>query len=372
MLWLGSTAVATWRSLPPPSRPRALLPAAFAVAAAGLLSVYYVGYTRLQGGENRPTIPDALRTTIEFLSMGVGQASVLIWPLSALIVLGLLGSAAFALASVWREQPADRSRSAALVFFFAGAACLALALGWGRGGEGLSAGFKSRYVVMALPVPCAVFMSWGCYRGRWQTVVQSAMCLLLLLLLPLNIKTAIDSAENFRPHFAAFEQDLRDGKPPSLLAERHTNVLFPWPVDVPDKQLVHERLLMLQRAGIGPYRSMATDVSLREVPAAFDPHLPSALKEPQNVAAVRIRYSFADLEGRAAGLVVSWKAPGETEFRRAELGLVPSVFILGPAAPEEQTVLAYVNHTVDQLRIDPADSRAGFSIYEIVLLVKDR
>jgi hypothetical protein len=135
---------------------------------------------------------------------------------------------------------------------------------------------------------------------------------------------------------------------------------------------------MLQRAGIGLSREMAPDVALREVPLSFEtdgqfgnPHLPYVLKKPQNVAAVRIRYSFPIPEAQAAGLVVHWKSPGEKEFARAELGLVPQIFILGPVPPGEQTVIAYVDRCIDEFRVEAVDNRYPFSIYEIVLLVKE-
>jgi hypothetical protein len=344
----------------------------FAIAATGLVIVNYIGYARAAGAPHEPTIPAALRTAIEFLSMGIGQAAVLIWPLSALIVLGMIGAAVNGLGRTWVEQPADRSRVVALVCFLAGAACLAFALGWGRCGEGESAGFKSRYVVMALPVPCAAFLCWSGFRGTWRPAVQSVMCLLMLLLLPFNIKTAIDSAENYRPHFAAFQQDLGDGKSPSLLAERHTTFLFPERGDWSDKLFVRDRLLMLQRAGIGPCCDMAPDLALREKPLAFDPsHLPDVPTEPEDVVAVRIRYSAANPESQPVSLVVRWQAPGDPTLVQAEVVSVPTIFILGPGPFAERTVLAYLDHRIDRLQIEAGDPSIPIAVRGIVLLVKD-
>jgi hypothetical protein len=371
ILWLVTVGVCRLRRSE--SR-QAAISLAFAVAAVALVAVYYLGYTRLQGGEEKPGIAAALRTTIEFLSMGIGHASVLIWPLSALIVLAFLVSAVYVLGRIWLDQPDDRSRVAALAFFLLGALSLALALGWGRGGEGSSAGFKSRYVVLSLPVPAAVFLIWGCYRGRWRNVVQAAMCLVMFLLLPLNVKTALDGAHLFHPGLAAFENDLRDGKPPSLLAEQYTNVVFPWPVDAPDKQLVHDRLLMLQRAGVGPYRDMAPDVTFHEMLVTLRPeefngaHAPVLLEEPQRVLAIRVRYTFADHVTRTPGLKVFWKKPGGDESVRAEVSSVPPIF--GLPAPQEQTAIAYVNERIDQLRVLAYDARPVL-VQEIVLFVKD-
>jgi hypothetical protein len=373
VLWFVCVAAVGWRRQAPSSGRTQAVAIAFAVAALGLLALNYMGYSRAGGAPHEPTIPAALRTTIEFLSMGIGQASVLIWPLSALIVLAMIGLAVHGLRLTWTEQRKDRTRVVALVCFLAGATCLALALGWGRCGEGDSAGFKSRYVVMALPVPCSAYLCWSGFRGSWRPVVQGAMCLLMLLLLPLNIKTAIDSARNYRPHFEDFEKDLRDGKPPSLLAERHTTFLFPERGDWPDKQFVHERLLMLERAGIGPCRDLAADVPLREKPLAFDvARLPDVLTEPEDVVAVRIRYSVASPESQAGGPMVHWQAPGETTLVQAEVAPVPSIFILGPGPFAERTALAYVDHHIARLQIETADPADPITIHEIVLLVKDR
>jgi len=374
VLWLATCGIVAWRERTSSTWTQRVLPLLFACAAIGLVAVYFVGYRRLQGGEGTPSMAAVLRTTIEILSMSIGHASVLIWPWSVPIVLGLLTAGVYALRRTWTDQPQDRSRVAGLLFFWAGAFCLVLALGWGRGGEGGSAGFKSRYVVMVVPVICTIFLSCNLYRNRLRTVVQAAMCLLMMLLLPLNIKTAIDSANNFRPYMAAFEEDLRNGKPASLLAERHTNFLQPMPAGTPDgqyleaKPFVHERLLMLQRGGIGPYRDMAPDVPLREVDVAYDPSKPIRLEKPQNVLAIRIRYAFD--KDKKTGLRVAYKEPEQNSFDDAEVVHVPPVFGVPPE--KEQTDLAYVNRRIDQIWIGPAAKAHLISIIEVVLLVENR
>ena len=49
--------------------------------------------------------------------------------------------------------------------------------------------------------------------------------------------------------------------------------------------------------------------------------------EPEKILAIRVRYAFADGAGNAAGLAVYVKAPGETEFQRAEVAAVPPNFL---------------------------------------------
>jgi hypothetical protein len=371
VLWLATVGLAAWRSSPPSWSAR-ILPFGFAASAFALLIVYHIGFKRAaEGGDVNPNAVAEVRTMIEVLSMGVGQASVVIYPVTAFIVLGMLVSTVFVVGRIWREQPQDRSRVVALVFFLMGSLCLAVALGGGRAGEGDSAGFKSRYVVLMMPIPCAVFLLWGCYRGRWRDFAQAGMCGVMLLLLPLNIKTAIDSGESFRPGMAAFEQDLHDGKPPSYLAERHTTYVHALPLDAPDRQLVHEGLLMLQRAGIGPYRDMAADVPFHEVPLALDPdgvrgsQARFFLPEPADVLA--IRFTFA--EGQKAGdLAVYVRRPGDKEVRRAEVAAVQPNFL---QPDDQQPLLAYVNGPIDQVRTSSPDGRA-YTLTEVVLLVVDR
>ncbi len=357
ILWLLTAAIAL-RSA------KRLLPLGFALAAVGLLAVYYIGYERQQGGEMRPSILAALRTTIEFMSMGIGQASVLVWSWSAMLVIGLVASTVVHLQRTYVEEPTDRSRVIGVGFFLLGALSLALALGWGRGGEGVNAGFKSRYVVMALPIPCVAYLSYGLRRGWPADMVQAVLCVLMFVLLPLNVITAFDGAHLFQPGMAAFERDLHAGHPPSLLAEEYTNVLFPWPVDAPDKQLVHERLLMLQRAGIGQYRDMAADVPFHEV-SIQGVNQTYILAQPENVLAVRTRYTSASPQS----VKVIVREPGTEEWTPAEVHAVPPLF--GVPEVQEQIALAYVNRRIDRLRIE-VDGSTPIAIDEIVLLVKDK
>jgi hypothetical protein len=198
-----------------------------------------------------------------------------------------------------------------------------------------------------------------------RTFAQAAMCALMIVLLPLNIKTAIDSGNGYTPRLEAFERDLHNGHPASLLAEEHTNMLFPWPVYEPDKTLVHERLLMLQHAGIGPYGDMADDVPLQEVALRAGS---LQLEKPENVFAVRIRYAVAGTALPAAGLKVSWKSPDQARFELAEVRSVSPVFGVPPG--NEQTQIAYVNHHINQLLVELADGHLVV-IREVVLLVRD-
>jgi hypothetical protein len=53
-----------------------------------------------------------------------------------------------------------------LLLFLGAFTSLALAVGWGRSGDGPFVGFQSRYALLATPALCGAYLAWEVYAPR--------------------------------------------------------------------------------------------------------------------------------------------------------------------------------------------------------------
>lgn len=277
-------------------------PAAVALAALALAltAAYFVGYEAVPFHPKSPGPRATLRTSVQFLSLGLGPAVRDVWPLSGVAALGLLVGSVGALAHAWRTRPELRHGALGLGCFLGAMASLALGLGLGRDG------FETRYTTLALPAWCCAYFAFSAYAprgvgaaGRW------ALLLLTLAALVPNADFGLAYARDLRAKLAAFEQDLEAGVPAHRLVARHGEALHP------HHELVSDYLPMLRDAGVGRFGAL-TRAPLREVVVPLSSDRVLDLQRPIALEGMRLRYAH---EGRAAPFVaVFWKRPGDSDF----------------------------------------------------------
>jgi hypothetical protein len=228
-LWLGYCGVLTWSSPETHRKRNSLL--MFGVAGAGFLleGLYFHGY-QSTARVDPPSLQDSLRTAAQFLSVNFGLAASPLWPFSALAMIGLLLLGVAALILVWLRQPEDRFRVLGLLAMLVSIAVLALAIGWGRADLGPEAGFASRYVVLAVPALCWVYLTWGLYKGPSAGLAQMVLFTLACAVFSINAHLGLQGAKdrNSICRLEEFDQDLRDGVSPRQLAERYADIQVPW------------------------------------------------------------------------------------------------------------------------------------------------
>jgi hypothetical protein len=377
--WLCGVAVAAMRSGERHGRRNALLILSVTVPAFLVMALYL---REFQGARHHPSaagVWEALRTGLQFLSLGLGPSGATLWPGSGLAVLGLLLLSVWRLVRVWVRGPEERLRASGLLAFLGAMGCLALGLGWGRAGSGGLAGFADRYVTLAAPTLCAVYFVWDLDgtpvpRHLVPMVLFVAMCILLWP----NTQAGLDHGREVAARDAAFARDLRAGVPTFLLIKRYTPWLHP------SQDALTELLPMLRRAGIGPFRSLRGNPPFREVavpvaPTAMsqvrwedgtarvtgvDPQLLFTLPEMRYVAGIRLRYSHANRQGAPARFQVAWKRGDQADFpadQRYALWTLPT----GP----DRTTTIWVADAVKQFRIQPDNQPCAFHIAALELLV---
>jgi hypothetical protein len=213
---------------------------------------------------------------------------------------------------------------------------------------------------------------------------------LMVFMFALNTTLALPHAREHRRQMGAFAQDLRAGLPVSALADRHTDFLFPWPPDDPDRGVVASGLRMLRRAGVKQFQRMPDDPAVEEVPLALEPEsvrdlawdpeqaagrvtgerprVVFALPNPRMVWAIRLRCSVAP-EGSGyppSRFRLFWKRSGQEAFPPDQSRLIR---MPGPD-PEKSTITVWIYDTIDRIGLEPeGGAPCSFTLAEAVLLV---
>jgi hypothetical protein len=226
-LWLVYWGVRHWRR-PQPRRRIAVALLALAAAALTLVPLNFLGVEQTQGsGPPSAGLLPSLTTSLQFLGLGFGQAARHFpygeggspappWLGVGVVALALLSVAL--LAAAWRKQPAERPRVLGLFLFLAGMASLALGLGWARSGEGLDAGYATRYVTPAVPLLCCLYFIWQLYGtpgGRG--LIQMGLFTVLCFLFAQNVQETLLAGQEHGSKMRAVERDIRAETPPQHL-----------------------------------------------------------------------------------------------------------------------------------------------------------
>jgi hypothetical protein len=305
-------------------------------------------------------------------------------------VAGLLLASRVAAFLVWARRPQERLRAAGLFYFLGAMACLGLAVGVGRAGYGPGAAFEPRYLTMASPALCGAYFVWViCPPPALACLFQAGLFTLTLCLGSQNVTLAIGAGSWHREHMKAVEQDLQAGKPAALLAARHGDFLVP---SFGSREIIRDvitgGLQALRRVGARPFQRMADDPALKAVPfpvapAALgqmtwdsgagrgtgpNPWVTFALKEPQLVYAIRLRYALSYEGGpapRTAWFRAFWKRADQNDFPPNQ---VYSDWVLEPT-PGYRSVTFWVGEPIDQFRIQPDTRPCVLRIASIELLV---
>jgi hypothetical protein len=260
-LWLAYTGVARWRAAGPHARREGTILIATAALACAACGLYFIGGPVTVYPTSR-TAATTLLTALQVVSLAAGPAGEAAWLVKVIVLAGLCGVAAWGLVAVAAARPADRPRALGLLAFLTSLAALALAIGWGRPVGSFDVQLAStRYVTMAVPLLCwAYFTSCVC-RSR---LVPALLFLAMLLLLPVNTYEGWCGWCGGRKHrelLAAVEKDIQAGLSPAELSAKWTHRLYT-PLDP-----IEGRLEMMQRKGVGPYRTVRTPPAEAPYPA---------------------------------------------------------------------------------------------------------
>ena len=262
-LWLGYLGVSRWQGTATRKQGLALL--ICAAAAAGMVGLSFVGIRPVTPIEEAGTLA-RLRTAAQFLSTAPGPAfqevwlSEEVWLSAAMGVVALSVVTGLLLLRFWRQRPTERPGALGLALFLAGFAVLALGVGWGRAALGERAGLANRYVTLAAPLLCGLYLAWGqclpAYLGR---VGQVILCVVMGLLLVPNTLHGLKRGHALHQQLLAVENDARRGMKPAEMALKYTTPTGDRPPILWaewKRQQLEECLEILRQDRLGPFRGV--------------------------------------------------------------------------------------------------------------------
>jgi hypothetical protein len=258
--WLALCGIRNWHVVAAPQRRWSDIFLVFAATVAVILTgLYFIGYQQPTWLPPHPGVGAAIEATFQFLGLGFGPIARNWWQALAAISFSLLVSSGvvglLALARIGNEE---RLRALGMLIFLGNFVLYAIAIGWGRAPAlPIFGGWPLRYVLFAAPALCIGFFMWELYGSpRVRGVVQWALLLLLIGLLPFNTVHAFNAMNWFVEQDKPLTYDLMMGEPAPVLAERHKTVLMHWS----STEELAGYMRMLRDKGMGPFAQMAGDV----------------------------------------------------------------------------------------------------------------
>jgi hypothetical protein len=378
-LWLGSLALAWTRFPSVGGRFRGLLILALSAPALILALLYFSGYEATKYHAAPAGCWAVTRTSAQFLAMALGRPAVILWPLSGLVVVGLMLASTLVLGRAWILEPKERMRVFGLVCAVGAVASLALGTGWGRSGEGDLAGLQMRYTMLAAPTLVVSYLAFACYGpGTTRNLIPAALFSGVCLLLWPNTQEGVVSGRSSREQAAAFNRDLASGTPLFRLVRRNTPFLHP------SQEALYDSLRMLHRAGIGRFQMLREDPKFQEQPVrltpaeiqfahwndglldviGIDPWIRFDLPGPTPVSGIQVRYTHSSSGGVPARFRIAWRRPGQLDF--------PSHQQYGNwnlPTESNRSMTVWVDDVVSQIRIQPDNRPCRFLISKLTLLV---
>lgn len=163
---------------------------------------------------------------------------------------------------IWtlRRKGVDRGRGSGLLLFLVAMGCLALAIGFGRGGRDWDTpAVRDHYAILAVPLVIWAYFVWSLYYGSRPIgrFVQMSLVAVAGVVFVLNLGSG-QYLVYIRGMEERFEADVRAGLSATALAERHRE-LFWWQDTDAGRLLVAEGMRTLRRAGVSPFRFIRED-----------------------------------------------------------------------------------------------------------------
>lgn len=227
-LWLGWAGAVEWRLAE--SRWRALAFIAIGVLLGCVTLGYAICFPTISSANASSGALQTMDSALKFMTTGVGPIGRALRPVSSLL---LCGVAVGALCILWQgfvRVPAERTRVVGLALFLGATLALALAIGFGRAGQGEDATYQSHYGILAAPAIAALFVAYSLYsqiRISRRLVVSIAIALLII--------TGVNDRKGLRDAQLRFEAmqdvvyDAQRGATPAELGRRYEKVLHGTP-----------------------------------------------------------------------------------------------------------------------------------------------
>ena len=326
------------------------LAAAYLPAAA----VVSYGVWAIVGGDRAAGLPSAIDSPSQFLSvagqfLAVGLGTFVItedWRGPAAVALTVYVAAAAVLARDFATRPADRAVAVGLAAVLLGVLGMAAGVAAVRGG-----GLVERYATLSAVGLATAWVSLS--RGLPSSaLVNGAGVVAAVVLFVVNVLPGDHFGQVRQMYCRVLEGSVREGLPPSCVADRFRGPLF-------DQDHFRGRLELLRDLGFTTFKDMQPEpvavAVVGERPAAGVIEAPLALPTPadrRKVFAVRVSYAVAD-DVAWQQLTLTWTGTGGVPKRS-------SVYPSRRRGPQSSTF--YVNDAVAAAHLAVGRPEAHLSV----------
>ncbi len=380
--WLIAAGV-TQVQRPDPADRRAGL-ANLVAAAGGLILVawYFRDYHRAAHIGTRATIAEAVTTGLQFFSLTLGPVAEPLWPYSGAAVAVLTIATLALLARVAYIRADERPRALGLLAYFAALGALGAGLGWGRAGASSHGGFEPRYITLAAPLGCVLYVAWDLYgpRRALRRLVTLGMLAALLVCLGPNTQTGLEVGREHAAQTAAILAEVRSGAPLYLVVKKA------WPFLHPSEDELPRLLLTLRDLHISGFEYLQPNPPFRTVNVPLepietrllrwdhgtahvtgvDPQLTFALPAARPLIGIRLRYSHSNPAGLPGRFKLAWRRPGQADFTENQTYVNWNL----PSGKDLETTI-WVADVVKEVRIQPDNRPCEFHIESLQMLVPE-
>ena len=230
-LWVGLAfvALASFRGKDVARRRGGVVLGVFLLATAVLSALYLVGLPTPPRASHAHDPTVILAGAARVLTVTLGPAGQVWWPFSGIGIGAVVAASLVLLCRAWWRAPAERQRAVILACTLGAGLSFALAIGFGRAGDDLAAGFAMRYIPMLSPVVLAAACAWIIYGGR--VGAQLVLGGLAVALLAANATINADIARAYGGYqqgvTADIRRDLEGRLGPRAFVQKWTNDIYP-------------------------------------------------------------------------------------------------------------------------------------------------
>jgi hypothetical protein len=265
-MWLaGYSACGLWSGRDPGVAARAI-GLWLLTACSVVVGLYLIGYTSPAHRGPPPSLTAVATTTLEYLSLVVCADAPNYWRLAGLTVVLLVGATLLRLVVVVLQHPEESPSALGLIALILSMLSAAAAVGLSRSYFGAVGGRASRYVTIAAPLLCAVYVAWLAHGPSLaQRVVHNVLLALVCLAMPANIKFGLRFGEDRLSAYRSVERSLKARAHRSVLMRKACPALFP------DPEIAYKCFKMLKDARVGDFANLVDDR------VVDDPETPTAV-----------------------------------------------------------------------------------------------
>jgi hypothetical protein len=385
-LWIMAIALFGWPANTTGAGRRRVLVLVFAAFVLALVGFYFVGYQRVPYFPTSPTVRHTIKTALQFLTMAFGPAVRRWWPVSGLVTAMILTGAVLLVSAIAWRYPKERIRALGFLLFLGAMTSLGLAIGLGRNG------FEPRYITLAVPVLCCVYLISTVYMRRAAgNFVRLVLLAIVCLCLRRNTQSGLQYGRLLRNELGSFESEMRAGTPPYRLIHAHL-----WYLHI-NVQVLNDYLPLLRSANVGQFRFLRDNPAFREISVPLTPvelhhsswngHIARttapdasivfALPQSVYVDGIRLKYTVENKDGILPLFSIAWRNDHASAFTRENSYWTSPTgdranwergSWLRIGRPESE-LLFWICDRIREIRIQPDSQPCVFKLSELVLLV---